>query len=85
MGRLPQIVAVLGAGQMGGGIAQVLASAGLRVRLIDKSPDQLLRAKDTITKSLSLLSEKGKLKEDPSLVLQRLDTATAMEVKKKLE
>ncbi|MCB0879023.1 MAG: 3-hydroxybutyryl-CoA dehydrogenase [Thermoleophilia bacterium] len=57
-------VLVVGAGQMGSGIAQVFAQAGRRVLLADVSADQLERAKATITRSASKLHEKGKLDDD---------------------
>jgi 3-hydroxybutyryl-CoA dehydrogenase len=52
-------VLVVGAGQMGGGIAQVAAAAGCRVSLHDAAPGATDRALETIGKSLSKLAEKG--------------------------
>jgi 3-hydroxybutyryl-CoA dehydrogenase len=46
------IIAVLGAGQMGSGIAQVFATAGYAVQLIDISADQLAKAQQAIAKNL---------------------------------
>jgi len=54
-------VAVLGAGQMGRGIAQVMAAHGLRVRLADTSRDFASRGKDTVAAQLAKLVEKGKM------------------------
>lgn len=54
-------VGVVGAGQMGSGIAQVAAMSGLEVVLQDISSDGLARAKTRIEQSLSKLAEKGKL------------------------
>ncbi|MBI3542707.1 MAG: 3-hydroxybutyryl-CoA dehydrogenase [Deltaproteobacteria bacterium] len=54
-------VGVVGAGQMGSGIAQVAAVAGLDVVLQDISSDGLSKAKARIEQSLVKLSEKGKL------------------------
>jgi 3-hydroxybutyryl-CoA dehydrogenase len=54
-------VLVVGAGQMGGGIAQVFAQSGRRVLLADVSADQLDRAKATIAGSAGKLHEKGRL------------------------
>ena len=56
--------AVVGAGQMGHGIALVLARAGIDVRLIDVSEDVLDRAIRLIEASLDVMSACGKLKED---------------------
>ncbi|MCW2924964.1 MAG: 3-hydroxyacyl-CoA dehydrogenase [Thermoleophilia bacterium] len=54
-------VLVVGAGQMGSGIAQVFAQAGRRVLLADVSAAQLERAKAGIAKSAGRLHEKGRL------------------------
>ena len=52
-------VLVVGAGQMGGGIAQVAATSGRRVSLHDAQPGATDRALDAMRKSLSRLEEKG--------------------------
>jgi len=52
-------VLVVGAGQMGGGIAQVVARSGRRVSLHDAQPGATDRALATMEKSLSKLAEKG--------------------------
>jgi 3-hydroxybutyryl-CoA dehydrogenase len=52
-------VLVVGAGQMGGGIAQVVASSGRQVSLYDAQPGATDRALETMRKSLSKLEEKG--------------------------
>jgi 3-hydroxybutyryl-CoA dehydrogenase len=52
-------VLVVGAGQMGGGIAQVLAASGRHVSLYDAQPGATERALDTMRKSLAKLEEKG--------------------------
>jgi 3-hydroxybutyryl-CoA dehydrogenase len=62
-------VLVVGAGQMGGGIAQVAAAAGCRVSLHDAVPGATERALETIRKSLTKLAEKGG--PDPDEVLGR--------------
>ena len=56
-------VAIIGAGQMGHGIAQVCASHGLTVTLVDINSDTLEKAQANITKSLTKLEEKGRLKD----------------------
>ncbi|WP_225205476.1 3-hydroxyacyl-CoA dehydrogenase NAD-binding domain-containing protein [Novosphingobium huizhouense] len=58
-----QTVAVIGAGQMGAGIAQVVAQAGIRVLLSDVSLEVAEGAKAKITKGLLKLVEKGKIGE----------------------
>jgi 3-hydroxybutyryl-CoA dehydrogenase len=52
-------VLVVGAGQMGGGIAQVVAASGRRVLLHDALPGATERALVAMEKSLSKLAEKG--------------------------
>jgi len=52
-------VLVAGAGQMGGGIAQVVAASGRHVSLYDAQPGATDRALDTMRKSLGKLEEKG--------------------------
>jgi 3-hydroxybutyryl-CoA dehydrogenase len=52
-------VLVVGAGQMGGGIAQVVAASGRRVSLHDSVPGAVERALGTIERSLTKLAEKG--------------------------
>jgi 3-hydroxybutyryl-CoA dehydrogenase len=65
-------VLVVGAGQMGGGIAQVAATAGCRVSLHDAVPGAADRALGTMRKSLAKLAEKGGA--DPEEVLARIET-----------
>ena len=52
-------VLVVGAGQMGGGIAQVIAASGRRVSLHDEVPGAVDRAVAGMEKSLARLAEKG--------------------------
>jgi 3-hydroxybutyryl-CoA dehydrogenase len=63
-------VLVVGAGQMGGGIAQVVAASGRRVSLHDAQPGATDRALATMRKSLEKLAEKGGA--DPGEVLARV-------------
>ena len=52
-------VLVVGAGQMGGGIAQVVASSGRRVSLYDAAPGAAERGLATMRRSIEKLAEKG--------------------------
>ena len=52
-------VLVVGAGQMGGGIAQVFAASGRRVSLHDAAAGAVERGLETMRKSLTKLAEKG--------------------------
>jgi len=64
-------VLVVGAGQMGGGIAQVMAASGRRVSLHDAAPGAVERGLETMRKSLTRLAEKGGA--DPDEVLARIE------------
>ena len=64
-------VLVVGAGQMGGGIAQVVAASGRRVSLHDAAPGAVERGLEAMRKSLTRLAEKGG--PDPGEVLGRVE------------
>ncbi len=71
-----QHIAVVGAGTMGNGIAQVCASAGYAVTMIDVQPAALERGLETIKRSLAKLVEKGRLPaEQRDAALGALSTA----------
>ena len=73
-------IAVLGAGQMGNGIAHVFAQAGHDVTMIDISPDALQRGRDTIAKNLDRQVKKGVLSaDDRDKVIARVSTANGLE------
>ncbi|TRY25780.1 3-hydroxybutyryl-CoA dehydrogenase [Brevibacillus sp. LEMMJ03] len=68
-----QTIMVVGAGQMGSGIAQVAAQAGFRVILNDIQREFVDRGRRTIENNLSRSVEKGKMSaEDKEAVLSRL-------------
>jgi 3-hydroxybutyryl-CoA dehydrogenase len=64
-------VLVVGAGQMGGGIAQVVAASGRRVFLHDPLPVATERALEAMRRSLERLAEKGGA--DPGETLARVE------------
>jgi 3-hydroxybutyryl-CoA dehydrogenase len=64
-------VLVVGAGQMGAGIAQVLASSGRRVLLHDAAPGAVELGLEAMRTSLARLAEKGG--PDPADVLGRVE------------
>jgi 3-hydroxybutyryl-CoA dehydrogenase len=64
-------VLVVGAGQMGGGIAQVVAASGRRVSLHDAAPGAAERGLAAMRRSLEKLAEKGG--GDPDDVLARVE------------
>jgi len=70
-------VAVIGAGTMGNGIAQVCATYGYRVTLIDVVPEQLERATASIKTSVEKLHSKGRLTDEQrQAALANVATAT---------
>ncbi len=75
-----EVIGVLGAGQMGSGIAQVAASAGWQVRLADATLESAERAKAKIGNGLKKLVEKGKLAEEvAAATLGRITPVGALE------
>ena len=73
-------VAVLGAGQMGNGIAHVFAQAGHEVIMIDVAADALVRGRDTIAKNLDRQVKKGTIDEAArEATLARITTSTTMD------
>ena len=66
-------VLVVGAGQMGGGIAQVVAASGRTVALVDAAPGATDRARAAMRRSLEKLVAKGGT--DPDEVLARVEPA----------
>ncbi|MBO4405597.1 MAG: 3-hydroxybutyryl-CoA dehydrogenase [Alphaproteobacteria bacterium] len=66
------MIAVIGAGQMGSGIAQVFATAGFRVSIYDISQKILDKSKIRMERSLSRLSERGQLEESPEVIINRV-------------
>lgn len=59
-----QVIGVLGAGQMGGGIAQVAAAAGYTVKLADATEERAKAGRAKIEAGLRKLVEKGKANAD---------------------
>jgi 3-hydroxybutyryl-CoA dehydrogenase len=73
-------IAVVGAGLMGAGIAQVSAVAGHDVVLQDVSEEGLARGIAGIEKSLGKFAEKGKMSSgDVDIALDRITTTTELE------
>ncbi len=66
-------IAVVGAGQMGNGIAHVFAQSGYPVTMIDISQDALDKGRSTIEKNLDRQVKRGTISEDePAKVLSRI-------------
>ena len=74
-----QSMGVVGAGQMGNGIAQVAAMAGLKVVMSDISTELVEKGLATIDKMLSKGVAKGKLgEEEKTAAMGRIQTSTAL-------
>lgn len=70
-------IAVIGAGQMGNGIAQVAATSGFSVVMIDINQEAVDRGMATIERSLSKLVQKERLsQEDADAARARLSVST---------
>ena len=65
-------VAVIGAGQMGLGVAQVLATTGVRVIIFDVSEDVVDKAIGTIASGLDRLVSRDKMSEDDAAAAKSL-------------
>jgi 3-hydroxybutyryl-CoA dehydrogenase len=73
-------VAVIGAGQMGNGIAHVFAQNGFDVAMLDVSADALDRGKATIASNLDRQIKKGTLQAgDKDAILGRVTTAQRLD------
>ena len=76
-----QTLGVLGAGQMGSGIAQVAAKANLKVRLVDTQKESLHSALESIAYRCDRLIKKQKMEEkEKRHLLENLQVHTQMEV-----
>ncbi|MCX8505211.1 MAG: 3-hydroxybutyryl-CoA dehydrogenase [Alphaproteobacteria bacterium] len=72
-----KIVGIIGAGQMGGGIAQVFAQNNFSVRLSDVSEDRLTGCLQTIGKNLDRQIAKGKMTDaDKAKILANITPST---------
>ena len=70
-------IGIIGAGQMGSGIAQVFAQRGYPVMLLDVSDERLSQGLATMDKNLGRLEAKGKINAaDKHAALARITTGT---------
>jgi 3-hydroxybutyryl-CoA dehydrogenase len=75
-----QRIGVIGAGQMGAGIAQVAAQAGIAVVMHDITPELCKRGVDSIARNLDRMVERGRFKpEERDRVMRRVETSTRLE------
>ena len=73
-------IGVVGAGQMGSGITEVVISAGFQALMRDISPEALEKGKKRITTDLERRGQKGKITaEQQKETLGRLSTTTQLE------
>lgn len=73
-------IAVVGAGQMGNGIAHVFSQHGFPVTMIDVSQAALEKGRSTIAKNLERQVKKGSIAaEDQEKVLSRIDVSTVLD------
>jgi 3-hydroxybutyryl-CoA dehydrogenase len=72
-----QVVGVIGAGQMGSGIAHVCALAGLPVRLLDAKPEALERARGVMARNMDRQIAKETITaDDKDEALERISAST---------
>jgi 3-hydroxybutyryl-CoA dehydrogenase len=75
-----QQIGVIGAGQMGSGIAQVAAQAEIGVVMHDVAPEMCKRGVEAIGRNLDRMIERGRFKpEDRDRVMRRVETTTNLE------
>jgi 3-hydroxybutyryl-CoA dehydrogenase len=73
-------VGVIGAGQMGAGVAQVAAQAGVKVLLNDISDDFVARGLDSVGRNLDRMIQRGRFKPDErDRIMRRIDTTAKLE------
>ena len=74
-------IGIIGAGQMGSGIAHVAALAGYDIRIIDADSKAVERALGTIDKNMTRQMKSGKITEgDKAAALKRIKTGTGYEL-----
>ncbi len=71
-------IAVVGAGTMGNGIAQVSATSGYQVTMIDIVPEALERGKVNIARSVAKLHSKGKLNDEQKAAAEAIATSSEL-------
>lgn len=77
---------VVGAGQMGSGIAQVAAASGLDVVMSDINKEACKKGQDAISKSLARMVKKEKLsKEGSTIILSKITTTTTLDDMKSVD
>ncbi len=80
MGKIINMVGIVGSGTMGSGIAQLVAASGYEIVLIDLNDELLKKSVSSINKNLSRLVDKEKItKEIHQQILKRVNTSTNLD------
>jgi len=75
-----RLIGIVGAGQMGSGIAEVALTSGFNVLMRDVTPEAIERGKKRIATDLDKRVQKGKMSSDErEETLKRLSTTTGLE------
>ncbi|HTT77242.1 MAG TPA: 3-hydroxybutyryl-CoA dehydrogenase [Candidatus Binataceae bacterium] len=73
-------IGIIGAGQMGAGVAQVAAQSGLNVMLNDISEDLCLRGREQIERNLDRMIQRGRFKpEERDRIVRRIEVTPKIE------
>jgi 3-hydroxybutyryl-CoA dehydrogenase len=73
-------VGIIGAGQMGAGVAQVAAQAGVNVLLTDISEDFVTRGREIVARNLDRMVQRGRFNtEERDNIMRRVDTTARLE------
>src|SRR5690242_17367791 len=73
-------VGIIGAGQMGAGVAQVAAQAGVNILLNDVSEEMCRRGLETIERNLDRMVQRGRMKlEERDRLLRRIEITHRLE------
>src|SRR6516165_6020368 len=73
-------IGIIGAGQMGAGIAQVAAQSGLNILLNDISDEMIARGKQGIERSLDRMIQRGRVKRDETArIMRRTEVTTSLD------
>ncbi|OFB35839.1 3-hydroxybutyryl-CoA dehydrogenase [Mycolicibacterium sp. (ex Dasyatis americana)] len=75
---VPEVVSVIGGGRMGAGIAQIFATAGSAVSIVETDSDAAEAARRRVGTGLQRAAHKGALDEDPVGVLARVSTVATI-------
>ncbi len=71
-------IAVIGAGTMGNGIAQLSATSGYQVTMIDVLPEALERGQTAISRSIAKLHGKGRISDGQKAAAEAIEASTEL-------